>query len=176
VCAVFFNIRDLELRAARFDVELPAGAIEFPDLKLRQIGPLKAVGKAELVSDILEEVRVAGHLSVRMQTDCDRCLEPADCPIDGDFELYYRPMTEGLGEEKVLDPGEVEMGFYEGDGVELNDVLREFVLLSLPMQKLCRPECKGICPVCGQDRNLNECHCQASGADDRWSALKSIQN
>ena len=173
---MFFNIRDLEVRAAPFDVELPAGAIEFPDLKLRQIGPLKATGKAELVSDLLEEVRVTGHLSVQMQTDCDRCLEPADCPIDGDFELYYRPMMEGFGEEKALDPGEVEMGFYEGDGVELNDVLREFVLLSLPMQKLCRPECKGICPVCGQDRNLKECRCQPEAADDRWSALKSIRN
>jgi uncharacterized protein len=175
VCAVFFNIRDLEVRAAPFDVELGGGAIEFPDLRLRQIGPLKAVGKAEMVSDLLAEVRVSGHLSVQMEADCDRCLEPAACPIDGDFELYYQPVTEDLGEEKVLKPGEVEMGFYEGDGVELNDVLREFVLLSLPMQKLCQAECKGICPVCGQNRNLNECHCQAETADDRWSALKSIQ-
>jgi uncharacterized protein len=172
---VFFNIRDLELRAAPFNVELAAGAIEFPDLKLRQIGPLKAAGKAELVSDLLAEVRVAGHLSVRMQADCDRCLEQADCPIEGDFELYYRPVAEGLGEEKVLDPGEVEMGFYEGDGVDLNDVLREFVLLSLPMQRLCRVGCKGICPVCGQNRNLSQCQCQAETADDRWSALKSIR-
>jgi len=173
---VFFNIRDLELRAAPFDVELSAGAIEFPDLKLRQIGPLKAVGKAELVSDLLEEVRVTGHVSVRMQTDCDRCLDPADCPIDADFELYYRPVTEGFSEEKQLAPGEAEMGFYEGDGVDLNDVLREFVLLSLPIKRLCRAECKGICPVCGQNRNLNECQCQPEAADDRWSALKSIRN
>ncbi len=77
---MFFNIRDLELRAAPFDVELAAGAIEFPDLKLRQIGPLKAAGKAELVSDFLDEVRVKGHLSVQMQTDCDRCLEPRRLP------------------------------------------------------------------------------------------------
>ncbi len=173
---MFFNIRDLELRAAQFDVELAAGAIEFPDLKLRQVGPLKAVGKAELVSSVLDEVRVKGHLSVQMETDCDRCLEPAACPIDGDFELYYQPMTEGLGEEKALDGGEAEMGFYEGDGVELNDVLREFALLSLPMQKLCHAGCKGICPVCGQNRNLNECQCQMEAADDRWSALKSIRN
>ncbi len=89
--------------------------------------------------------------------------------------MYYRPVAEGLGEEKALDPGEVEMGFYEGDGVDLNDVLREFVLLSLPMQRLCRAECKGICPVCGQNRNLNQCQCQAETSDDRWSALKSIR-
>ncbi len=51
------------------------------------------------------------------------------------------------------------MGFYEGDGVELNDVLREFVLLTLPMQRVCSEDCKGICPECGQNRNQKECAC-----------------
>ena len=51
----------------------------------------------------------------------------------------------------------------------------EFVLLSLPMQRLCRAGCKGICPVCGQNRNLSQCQCQAETSDDRWSALKSIR-
>ena len=110
-----------------------------------------------------------------METECDRCLEPAACPIDGDFELYYRPVADGYGEEKAIDPSEAEMGFYEGDGVELNDVLREYVLLRLPMQRLCRANCKGICPVCGQNRNQNECQCQPESADDRWAALKSIE-
>ena len=68
------------------------------------------------------------------------------------------------------------MGFYEGGGVELNDVLREFVLLSLPMQRLCRAECRGMCPVCGKNRNLSDCGCQPEPADDRWAALKSIRN
>jgi uncharacterized protein len=67
------------------------------------------------------------------------------------------------------------MGFYEGDGLELNDVLREFVLLALPMQKLCTENCKGICPVCGQNRNQSECSCQSNAGDDRWAALKEIR-
>jgi uncharacterized protein len=111
-----------------------------------------------------------------METDCDRCLEPAACPVEGDFELNYRPVAEGYGEETAIDASEAEMGFYEGGGVELNDVLREYVLLSLPMQRLCRPDCKGVCPVCGKNRNLSQCQCQTEAADDRWSALKSIRN
>jgi uncharacterized protein len=67
------------------------------------------------------------------------------------------------------------MGFYEGDGLELNDVLREEVLLELPMQRICTESCKGICPVCGQNRNQIECACQASTADDRWAALKALK-
>jgi uncharacterized protein len=155
VCAVFFHIRDLGLRPALFDVELAPGAIDFLDPKISQSGPLKAQGRAELVSASLDEIQVKGHVTVAMETDCDRCLE-------------------GYGEETAIDPGEAEMGFFEGGGVELNDVLREYVLLSLPMQRLCRPECKGMCPVCGKNRNLSECQCPREAADDRWSALKSI--
>jgi uncharacterized protein len=162
-------------------VDLAPGAIEFGSdqlvaPKIRQASSLRAEGSVEMVSDSLGEIRVKGHLTVRMDTDCDRCLEPASCPLDEDFELYYRPVEDGYGEEKVLDEGEAQMGFYEGDGLELNDVLREFVLLSLPMQKLCREDCKGICPVCGQNRNLNPCDCQTEAADDRWAALKEIKN
>lgn len=171
---MFFQIRELELKARTFEVTLKPGVIEFLDPKLRQAGPLAASGIAELVIDLLGEIRVKGHVKVEMAADCDRCLEPALYPIDADFELYYRPVTEGYGEEKAIDEGEAEMGFYEGDGVELNDVLREFILLTLPMQRVCREECKGICPVCGQNRNQKECACQGVTADDRWAALKHL--
>jgi len=174
---MFFHVRDLELRAGRFDVDLAPGAIEFLDPKLRQAGPLKSSGKVELVMGSLGEIRASGHLSVVMEADCDRCLEPARCPIDSDFELFYRPVEDGYGEEHeevVLAPGEAEMGFYEGDGIELNDVLREYVLLALPMQRVCSEDCKGFCPVCGQNRNQEPCACQGGLVDNRWEALKNF--
>ena len=170
---MFFRVRDLEIRAGRFDVELAPGVIEFLDPKLRQAGPLKAAGKVELVVGALGEIRVKGRLSVIMEADCDRCLEPAPFPIDSDFELYYRPVAEGYGEETAIDDSEAEMGFYEGEGLELNEVLREYVLLALPMQRVCSVNCKGFCPVCGQNRNQIECACQAELVDDRWAALKN---
>jgi uncharacterized protein len=172
---VFFHVRDLEVRAGRFDVEIPPGVIEFFDPKLRQVGPLKTAGKVELVSGSLGEIRVKGHAAVQMEADCDRCLDPARLPLDSDFELYYRPVSEGYGEETAIDQSEAEMGFYEGDGIELNDVLREYILLSLPMQRLCVENCKGICPHCGQNRNHQECQCQGVAVDDRWAALKQIR-
>lgn len=171
---MFFHTRDLELRAGRFDLSLAPGEIGFLDPKLRQAGPLKAVGKVELVAGGDGEIRVKGHLAVEMEADCDRCLEPARFPVDSDFELFYTPVTEGpVNEEVALDSSEAEIGFYEGDGIELNDVLREYVLLALPMQRVCREDCKGICPTCGQNRNLKDCDCQAVPQDDRWAALKN---
>jgi uncharacterized protein len=170
---MFFHIRDLEVRAGHFDVSLAPGEVSFLDPKLRQTGPLKATGKVELVSGADGEIRIRGHLSVEMEADCDRCLEPARMPVDSDFELFYTPVTNGaVNEEVALDASEAEIGFYEGDGIELNDVLREHVLLALPMQRVCREDCKGICPTCGQHRNLKDCGCQAVPLDDRWAALK----
>jgi uncharacterized protein len=176
---VFFHVRDLEVRAGRFDVELPPGAIEFLDPKIQQSGPLKAVGQVELAIVALGEIRVKGHVKVAMEADCDRCLEPAKFPVDADFELFYSPLETGgpmagHPDETAIDEGEAEMGFYEGDGIELNDVLREYVLLALPMQRLCGEKCKGICPVCGQNRNQKECACQAAQGDDRWAALREL--
>ena len=69
----------------------------------------------------------------------------------------------------------VEVGYYEGNGLPLNDVLREVVLLALPMQLVCSEDCKGICPVCGQNRNQRACGCQPVAADDRWSKLKDLR-
>ena len=179
---MFFHVRDLELKPVRFDVELPPGTIEFLDPKLKQSAPLRASGQAELVMSSLGEIRVKGQVQVRLQAECDRCLEPTEFPVDSSFELYYRPVADGNNtaravrvEEKALDAGEAEMGFYEGDGLELNDVLREFVLLALPMRKLCDENCKGICPLCGQNRNQNECRCQTVADDNRWAALKELR-
>jgi uncharacterized protein len=178
---VFFHVRNLAVRPSPFDIEIAPGVIDFQEgtkdkeTNLRQVGPLHAAGKAELVMEALGEIRVSGHLKVHMEADCDRCLELARFPIDSDFELYYRPVAEGYGDEKEIDSGEAEMGFYEGDGVELHDVLLEFVLLTLPMQRVCSENCKGICPVCGQNRNQKECQCQVEVTHDRWAALKTLK-
>ena len=175
---MLIHVRDLEVKPKPIDVEIAPGRIDYgaDNGNLRQVGPLKAKGEARLVTGSLGEIRVAGHLAVEMEADCDRCLEPARFPVDADFELYYRPVEDGFGDEKEIDAGEAEMGFYQGESLELDDVLREFVLLTLPMQRICGEDCKGICPECGQNRNLTDCQCHAAKADQRWEALKSLQS
>lgn len=172
---MFFHVRDLALKPAPFDLVLEPGKVDFLDPKVRQKGPLYVRGKAELASEMLGEIRIRAHVKVEMEADCDRCLEPAACPIEEDFVLLYRPMADSAAEEAELDADESEVGFYEGDGLELNDVLREYVLLALPMQRLCSEACKGICPDCGQNRNQDACQCTAKAVDDRWAALKQLK-
>jgi len=169
---VHFHVRDLEVRPKAFDVEIPVGELQFSDVMVRQTGPLRAQGQAELVAGSLGEIRVRGHLSVTLEGECDRCLDPVALPVDSDLSLEYRPVADGYGDEKEVLKEEAEIGFYQGDGIDLADVLREFVLLSLPMQKICKDACKGICPLCGRNRNIDECQCKAPGGDDRWAALR----
>jgi uncharacterized protein len=174
---LFFSVRELELRKARFDVSIPPGELEFDDQKLRQKGPLNAEGTVELLANTMGEIRVKGNLAVLMEADCDRCLETATFPLETEFDLFYRPDLENVrsGEEIAIDEGESQIGFYEGGGLELNDILREHVLLSLPMQRICSDACKGICPVCGQNRNQVDCRCEVKAMDSRWAALKNFQ-
>ena len=174
---MFFSVRELELRKAHFDVAFAPGEIEFFENKLRQASPLKAEGAVELLGNTLGEIRVQGRLSVTMEADCDRCLEPARIPLESDFDLYYRPEPEfGRNRDEVeIDEGESQIAFYEGEGLELGDILREHILLSLPMQCICSEDCKGICPICGQNRNLVACGCAVKPVDDRWAALKNLK-
>lgn len=173
---MFFSVQELEIKKVRFEAAFPPGEIDFSDARLTQVTPLEAQGSAELLANTLGEIRIRGSLKVRMRTECDRCLEPADFPVESSFDLFYRPAAEVAREEDVeIDTGETEIAFYEGGGIELKDVLREYVLLAMPMQRVCGEQCQGICPVCGQNRNLVHCGCHAKQVDDRWAALKKLQ-
>ncbi|MCL5746530.1 MAG: DUF177 domain-containing protein [Acidobacteria bacterium] len=77
-------------------------------------------------------------------------------------------------EEVEIGEREADVGFYAGDGLELKEILRERVLLALPMQRVCREDCKGICPSCGKNRKEGDCGCQPKLADSRWAALKQL--
>jgi len=178
---VFFSIKELEVKKIPFEADFRPGEIEFEDHSLRQASDLHAEGVAELLSNTLGEVRVHGNLNVTMEADCDRCLDPARVPLVADFDLFYRPaVEEGASShthpEVELDEGEAEMGFYDGAGIELKDVLREQILLAVPMQFVCSDDCKGICPQCGKNRNSGACTCEARLSDDRWAALRNLKS
>ena len=174
---MFLSVKELELRKVRFDETLEPGAIDFSGEDLEQTTPLRVTGAAELLAHSDGEIRVQGRYTVEMGAQCDRCLGRALYPLTGAFDLYYRPTSDIAREEEVeIDEGEAEIGFYEGGGMNLEDVLREQVLLALPMQRVCSDACKGICPVCGRNRNEGECGCAPSAVDDRWSALRELNH
>ena len=173
---MYLNRRELEVRKIEFSVELAPGDVDFQSPTIRQSATLLAAGSAELLNETLGDIRVKGIVRVGMEADCDRCLDPVPVQLENEFDLLYRSSEfESTAPEHALDEGEAEVGYYEGDGIELNDILREHILLSLPMQQICRESCQGICPLCGKNRNLAECRCEARLTDDRWSALRNVR-
>jgi len=172
---MFLSIREMELRKVRFDETFAPGQIDFSLEFLEQETGLRVTGAAELLPHTGGEIRIQGNYSVEMGSVCDRCLGPARFPIDAGFDLFYRPVSFIAREEEVeIDEGEAEIGFYQNGGIELEDVIREQVLLALPMQRVCSQTCKGICPGCGKNRNENACACAPGGGDARWSALRDL--
>ena len=176
---MLLSIKEMELRKLPFAQTWKPGEFGFPDTGVEQAGPLSAEGVAELLQELGDQVRIRGRVTAELETECDRCLRRATFHIDAPFDLFYRPLTSAPEEDEIaLDEGEAEIGFYEMPGLELEDILREQILLQLPMQRVCGDACKGICPVCGGNRNENACECEASPADrprdDRWMALKDL--
>lgn len=175
---MFFDIPTLERRKIPFDQVFEPGSIDFLDENLTQAGDLEATGVAELVDPFgAREIRVHGNLSGDMQVACARCLEPIRLSVSGPVDLFYRPMAQIAREEEVaITEAEAEMGFYEGGGIELADVIREQVTMVLPMRSICREDCRGICPICGKNRNREMCGCAESFSDPRWEALRGWKN
>jgi len=173
---MLLSIKELEVRKLPFAESYPAGEIDFSDTGVVQKGPLNAEGVAAMLPHTGGEVQVKGQVQTDLETECDRCLGRAAFHIDAPFDLFYRPAGEASAEEEAaIDEGEAEMGFYELPGLVLEDIVREQVLFQLPMQRLCNPDCRGICPICGVNRNETECQCEAHPGDDRWTALKDIR-
>lgn len=172
---MFITLQELELHIVPFKVDIPAGHIDY-DGKVTQSGALRSEGRAELLGHTAGNIRVHGSIDVQVEAPCDRCLEPVRFPVKDHFDLVYVPASEAaVGGEEKIDPTEVEVGYYERGGISLDDVLLEVVLLALPMRLVCSEECKGICPVCGQNRNQRACGCRTTAADDRWNQLKNIR-
>lgn len=171
---MFISLPQLEKNPVTFNLDVPAGEIEF-DEKIVQNSDLHSQGRAELLNHAVRDIRVSGDLKVDVSAACDRCLETVRIPLQSRFDLVYFPATESQGGEDEVAESAIDVGFYEGNGLALNDVLREVVLLAMPMQIVCEEACKGICPVCGENRNQRDCDCHPATVDDRWSGLKDLR-
>jgi len=173
---MFLSVKEMELRKIRFDESFEPSQIEFASENLEQASPLHAVGSAEVLKNTGGQVRIQGRYTVEVTAVCDRCLATARFPLDAGFDLFYKPVSVIARVEEVeIDEGEAQIGFYQNGGLDLEDVLREQVLLALPMQRVCSQDCKGICPICGQNRNETPCDCHTEIHDHRLDALRKLE-
>lgn len=122
------------------------------------------------------EVFVNGHVDTRAQVECDRCLQPVQLPVSADFALEYISGSEyEPGRAVELTEAEMSISVFDGEAIDVDEIVKEQILLAVPTRMLCREDCKGICPECGTDRNTGECSCSTNDIDPRWAALKNLR-
>jgi uncharacterized protein len=176
-----FKVSELEREPIEFDLELPPGVVDFGE-EATQMGTLATSGLAEVLHehrgprDIVADIRLKGRFAGSFEVPCARCVEPVTIPLTAEFDLIFRPAgADAEAPERSITAPETEIGYYQKDSLLLEDVLREQVLLSLPVRTLCKPDCKGLCPRCGANRNGQPCQCEEGPSDPRWEALSGLR-
>lgn len=119
------------------------------------------------LESVIDGILVRGEVGFDVAQDCARCLTPVEDHVDVDVaELYHEPDHEDVEEGYEIDQEHIDLG----------RLLRDTIVISVPVRVLCTDDCRGLCPVCGTDRNAHDCgHRPLDGADPRWAKLAQLQ-
>lgn len=114
---------------------------------------------------------VAGRVRTVLAFTCQRCLQPSRAEAEVEFKVKAvpGPIPEDADHEITAD--ETELVAAEDGQLDLEELIREQLLLDRPMVELCRPDCRGLCPRCGQDLNQGQCDCSPTDIDPRLAPL-----
>ena len=157
--AYFIDLKDLAHEKASFKALFEPGMIDFAQDGIRQAGPLDWAVSVEKAG---AETRITGTLDTTLEVICSRCLEPARISVTKPFDLFFRQRDELMFDEDdeiELDEEDTRTAFFTGTKLAIGDILREQILLALPMKALCTVDCKGLCPTCGTNLNSGSCGC-----------------
>ena len=129
-----------------------------------EIDPATPVDVDLVLERVPEGIVVRGTLSGSWTSACSRCLEP----VSGQIAVHVDELFETV-------PLEGETYLLEEDVIDLEPMVRDALLLELPLAPLCRPDCAGLCPTCGTNHNVAPCDCATDEPDPRWAALRSLE-
>ena len=174
VVAVRIELDSLEGTSGSFARVYESGELELNDDRVRLLGPPEITGQVVRKGN---QLLLHGLLKVQTEVDCDRCLQPVGVPVRAEFNLQYVTPTEYEAVHAAeLDEADLALSVFDGEAIDVDEIVREQLLLAVPTRSLCRDDCKGFCPACGADRNLKECDCQTEDSDPRWAGLNELVN
>ena len=156
-----------------FSFELEPDKIALDEDTARLKKSVKIAGK---VKKQIAQFDVSGEIKGEIELDCTRCLQSQTTVLDIPFNVEYIS-AEHCTSDKDAELGErdLDIAVYEDDKINLDELAREQILLSLPTRFYCKDDCQGLCPICGVNKNLTNCHCEQKEIDPRWSALKKLK-
>lgn len=122
-------------------------------------------------------VNVAGKVAAQLQLECDRCLKLIEFPVAVRFKLEYVTREDYQAQQAIeLTEEELDLSVFDGEVIDIDELVREELLLAVPTHLLCQENCKGVCPICGVDRNSIDCRCEIQKGDPRWAGLRELVN
>lgn len=159
------------------DLDVPLDA-EVASLDGQEDFALEPGGRLSAHVELAEDrtVHVTGRLTAGLGLECGRCLERFVLAVRQELDLFYLPHRADVAqedEEQVSDR-ELVIAYYRGERIDLGETAREQLLLAVPMKRLCREACRGLCPSCGANRNEVECGCREDPEDLRLLPLKKL--
>lgn len=122
-------------------------------------------------------VRIKGDLETRVAKPCDRCLTPQEMSVTVSFDELFVPLEIDLTRTSpVLEAEDLVTSVMDGTTINLDEVVREQILLATQSRTLCRDDCRGLCLNCGANLNDRQCSCVAEEVDPRWAALGALRD
>jgi uncharacterized protein len=168
------ELTGLESGRGAFAHAYTSGEVVLEDERLRLIDPPTVSGQLRQEG---RRVHVSGRLAARVQVECDRCLKPVEIPVDSRFKLEYVTAEDYEAQQAVeLTQEDLDLSVFDGEVIDIDELVTEEILLAVPDHVLCNDDCKGICPVCGADQNSVDCGCRTAEVDPRWAGLKKLVN
>ncbi len=122
------------------------------------------------------DVKVTGEVETELVLICDRCLKEFPFKVQEKINVLLEPraVLSHLKEEVRLTKDDLDVIFFDGITIEVDEIVREEILLAVPMRRLCDEACKGLCPVCGQNLNEKSCGCKPGLKDSPFAILKKL--
>ena len=129
-----------------------------------------AKGKITLVRTN-RSILVKGAMTVSVTGICSRCLSPIDYAVNFNLEDEFFPRVDISSNSTSSGESDDSTIIDDNHVLDLNEVIRQYTLLTMPTKPLCRPDCGGLCQYCGHDLNQGPCQCSSRACDQRWSKL-----
>ncbi len=143
--------------------ELSPAELEITPAEMAIEGTVSVNGTMSNAGDVL---LLQAVLVAKVQRTCGRCLKGFAGVVQAEvIEKFYPASAEHIENDAFV---------YDSDVIDITEPLREGLLLAEPMQALCKPDCRGLCPVCGADLNDGDCGCDRFTVDPRLAALKQF--
>ncbi len=173
--SVLMRFKPLEIPPEGKEFAFDLSPEELPRLSA-EVKPLRVTCRV-FVQGMQERMRLKSEYNAQLQKPCDQCLKQTSLSLQGEFNLTLLPSymdNAPPGGDGEISPEMADIDYYDGNKINLAPYIEDQLILELPLRTLCNPDCKGLCPLCGQDLNEKSCDCEEPSTSRPFAQLKNL--